>query len=117
MSENHRIAQVFREIGFVVSVRSSRGVLRIEFWGLSSPRELTAQQDGEDWKAVAKDNPSVLVYAFPENAVRALARVADWAEWRRRPHRERSRRWLAPEAVARVQRPEGSLFRAVRQEA
>jgi len=36
MSENYRMAQVFRESGFEVSVRSSRGVLRIEF-----PTELT----------------------------------------------------------------------------
>jgi acetyl coenzyme A synthetase (ADP forming)-like protein len=69
------------------------------------------------------DNWSVPVYAFPENAVQALARVADWAEWRRRPQeapwRPPSIRsdearaivatalgggdgWLAPEAVARV---------------
>ncbi|MDQ6901105.1 MAG: acetate--CoA ligase family protein, partial [Candidatus Dormibacteraeota bacterium] len=69
------------------------------------------------------DNSSVPVYAFPENAVRALARVADWAEWRGRPEEApwrppstgsdearaivatalgRGEGWLAPEAVARV---------------
>jgi acyl-CoA synthetase (NDP forming) len=68
-------------------------------------------------------NSSVPVYAFPENAVQALARVADWAEWRRRPQAAPSRPpnirsdqaraivattlrrgdgWLAPEAVARL---------------
>ena len=77
---------------------------------------------GEVGEAAASgEAPVIPTYAFPENAARALARVAGWAEWRRRPEEEPWRLptarsdearaivatalnagdgWLAPEAMA-----------------